>query len=184
VNQRTGAIGPYRIEDVLGSGNMGIVYRARHHGTDQAVALKTVRAPREWNLQSIRREIRSLARLRHPGIVRILDEGVWDGLPWCAMELLDGTSLRVVCGAHAMSALDAMTVIRRLCVPLGFLHGEGVVHGDLKPDNVLLRPDGMPVLVDFGLASSFPGSVSREDLASGEDTGGTAHLHGAGADRG
>src|SRR6188474_666603 len=97
-------IGTYRILEPLGQGGMGVVYRAEHLQTGQHVALKTVRLPRAWLLQSIRREIHALARIRHPGIVRILDEGVCDGLPWYAMELVPGMSMERFARATAAHA--------------------------------------------------------------------------------
>jgi serine/threonine protein kinase/predicted ATPase len=87
-------IGPYRILEPLGRGGMGVVYRAEHRRSGQRVALKTVRAVDEGTLSGLRREIHALARLSHPQVVRILEEGVEDGLPWYAMELLEGTTLR------------------------------------------------------------------------------------------
>ena len=85
-------IGPYRLLEPLGRGGMGVVYRAAHDD-GRLVALKTVRLAAENQLAGLRREIHALARLRHPGIVRILDEGVSQGLPWYAMELLEGMTL-------------------------------------------------------------------------------------------
>src|SRR5688572_25717204 len=86
-------IGPYRLLEQLGRGGMGIVYRAQHSGGGPPVALKTVRLPNQGLLQGLRREIRALARIRHPGIVRILDEGLEQGFPWYAMELVQGAPL-------------------------------------------------------------------------------------------
>src|SRR4051794_30537033 len=86
-------IGPYRVTGLLGSGGMGSVYRAVHPDRDEAVAIKTVTAPRESLLPAIRREIHALGRLRHPGIVRILDSGTHEGIPWYAMELLGQRSM-------------------------------------------------------------------------------------------
>src|SRR5215813_7191557 len=86
-------LGPYELLSPLGQGGMGRVFRARHAKTGQEVALKTVQAPSQASLHGIRREIQALARLRHPGVVRILDEGLHDGLPWYAMELLAGRTL-------------------------------------------------------------------------------------------
>ena len=87
-------IGPYRIVRRLGRGGMGVVYDARHRETGQAAALKTVRVTVGGTLEAIRREIRGLARLQHPGIVRFVDTGVEEGTPWYAMELLRGALLR------------------------------------------------------------------------------------------
>src|SRR5262249_45638580 len=94
MNEKLHSLGPYRLIETLGRGGMGVVYRAEHLQSGQSVALKTVQAPDEWTLSSLRREIHALARIRHPQIVRILDQGVEQGLPWYAMELLEGTSLR------------------------------------------------------------------------------------------
>lgn len=87
-------IGVYTIHGILGRGGMGIVYRAQHPESGEWVALKTVSAHTGTRLNSIRREIHALSRLSHPGVVRILDQGTWQGLPWYAMELLRGRTLR------------------------------------------------------------------------------------------
>src|SRR5581483_7850825 len=85
-------IGPYRVVGVLGRGGMGVVYRAERNGAQ--VAVKTVPVPRPAVLDSIRREIHALSRLRAPGVVRVLDQGIESGIPWYAMELLEGRTLR------------------------------------------------------------------------------------------
>lgn len=180
------AIGPFRIVGTVGEGGMGVVYRAVHATEGHEVALKTVRVPDAWMLQSIRREIHGLARLRHPGIVRILDHGMDQGIPWYAMELVPGQSLNSLLEAGRPhdgtepgtpvlgdDLRGVLTLVRRLCAPLAFLHGEGVVHQDLKPANILVRPDGMPVLMDFGLLARFSGSTHREVLAAGGPLGGS-----------
>src|SRR5262245_39858176 len=91
------SIGPYRIVNKLGRGGMGVVYCGEDPASGQLVAIKTVRLPNQRLLQSLRREIQALARIRHPGIVRILAEGMEQGLPWYAMEFLEGMTLRHVC---------------------------------------------------------------------------------------
>jgi serine/threonine protein kinase/tetratricopeptide (TPR) repeat protein len=87
-------VGPYRLVGFLGKGGMASVYLAEHRETSQKVALKSVLLPSEALLPRIRREIAALARIRHPGIVRVLDDGLHAGLPWYAMELIEGKTLR------------------------------------------------------------------------------------------
>ena len=214
-------IGPYRIHERLGEGGMGVVYRAEHRQSGAAVALKTVKVPHAGMLGSIRREIHALTRLRHPGIVGFVGEGIHEGMPWYAMELIEGTPLReivrtdrrsgsgggdttlrgpdvsvmmaaptsVMAGRDqtngkrdlparrgpisAETLKEVLSLLRRLCGPLAYMHGEGLVHRDLKPDNIVVRPDGMPVLVDFGLMSRFGGEVSRDALEVGGRVSGT-----------
>ena len=157
---------------------MGVVYRAQHVETGQPAALKTVLLANRNLLSSIRREIHALAGIRHPAIVRILDEGLHEGLPWYAMELLDGADMRRYCGPPGPASLTkALTCIRRLCGPLAYLHGEGIVHRDLKPDNVFVRADGALVLVDFGLVSYVGAAPGREVIdLSGVPSGTAAYM--------
>ena len=186
-------IGPYRVTGLIGSGGMGSVYRAVHPDRDVAVAIKTVSAPRESLLPAIRREIHALRRLRHPGIVRILDSGTHDGIPWYAMDLLEPRSLADLrdelrsaeAGAPPAPGRlrEVLTTVRRLCEPLAYLHGEGVVHGDIKPSNVLLRalprhdggaaPSARPVLIDFGLLTTFGEQPGRDAVETGHRVAGT-----------
>jgi tetratricopeptide (TPR) repeat protein len=185
-NALPAAIGPYRISGLLGVGGMGSVYRAVRSDGGDAVALKTMSAPRESLLPAIRREIHVLQKLRHPGIVRILDSGTHGGIPWYAMDLLESRSLADL-GDDPGSAnageppspdrlREVLTIVRRLCEPLAYLHGEGVVHGDIKPSNVLLQAPpasgdalsaAWPVLIDFGLLTTF-GEQPGRDSVDGE----------------
>jgi predicted ATPase len=168
------SLGPYLVLERLGRGGMGVVYRGRHRDSGELAAVKTVPVPEAALLQSLRREIHALARLRHPGIARILDSGVQDGLPWIAMELVEGMSLRRYAEAQRPPLQRILTVVRRLCSALVYLHGEGLVHRDLKPDNVIVKPEGWPVLVDFGLSLRFSGPLSRELLEVDTGTSGTS----------
>ncbi len=95
------AMGPYRVVRVLGRGGMGVVYLAEHTTSGERVALKTVRVADHAMLSSIRREIHALRRIDHPGVVRIVAEGLAEGVPWYAMELLQGRTLRDHGGARA-----------------------------------------------------------------------------------
>jgi hypothetical protein len=172
----------YRLLDMIGHGGMGIVYRAVHVASGENVALKLVQLHAHGALASIRREIQALDRLRHPGVVRILEHGIEDGRPWYAMDLIEGSTLAEhITAIHApgktrsMAALpETLSTLRRLCGTLSFLHGRGAVHRDLKPQNVIVRPDGAPILVDFGLAlrDEHPGRVL---LASAALVGGTIY---------
>jgi tetratricopeptide (TPR) repeat protein/tRNA A-37 threonylcarbamoyl transferase component Bud32 len=160
---------------VLGAGGMGVVYKARNPKTGQVVALKTVRVPNETLLAGFRREIHALMHIRHPGIVRVFEQGMHEGLPWYAMAFLEGRTLySTIHGQPVFETRRLLDVVSRLCDALAFLHGEGIVHCDLKPTNVLVLPTDQPVLFDFGLATTFAGKVSREALDIGQEGAGTA----------
>jgi serine/threonine protein kinase len=168
---------------------MGVVWRAGDPETGERAALKTVRVDQPSQVRAVRREVRALSRLAHPGIVRVLDEGEADGVPWYAMELLPWPSLRQHrpavptleatpgpapdrgAGSGPWTSIPrALALAAALCEPLAYLHGEGFVHRDLKPDNVVLAPDGRVVLVDFGLALR---TGPREALGDLERASGT-----------
>ncbi|MEO1273421.1 MAG: protein kinase, partial [Myxococcota bacterium] len=152
-------LGPYRLQEPLGSGMDGAVYRACHTETGAEVALKTLQVPDPALMISIRREAAALARLQHPGVVPICDQGVDHGLPWYAMALLHGQELNrwVSDRLHrdttpsASAWRDLWTALHRICEALAYIHGEGVIHRDLKPSNIVVVDD-QPVLIDFGMA--------------------------------
>jgi tetratricopeptide (TPR) repeat protein len=175
----------YQLVDLLGHGGMGLVYDAVHLASDRRVALKTVRPQAHGALASIRREIQALNRLRHPGVVRVFDHGVDAQRPWYAMDLIEGQTLerrfavlhrRWPGGARAPMSMqqlaEPLSILRRLCDTLSYVHGQGVVHRDLKPQNVVIQPDGSPILVDFGLALR-DGHSGRARAASASLVGGT-----------
>jgi serine/threonine protein kinase/tetratricopeptide (TPR) repeat protein len=168
---------------------MGVVYQGRHHETGERVAVKTVRLSHASTLASIRREVRALSRIHHPGIVRIIDHELSAGTPWYAMELLEGQTLQQLLARHwkfdSQSAGQALSrefppsirplleLVRRLCAPLAYLHGRGLVHRDLKPGNIFIREEGTVVIGDFGGALAFAGAGGREELQVDGDALGT-----------
>ncbi|MFC1852055.1 tetratricopeptide repeat protein [candidate division CSSED10-310 bacterium] len=111
VNYIPETVGSYRILGSLGQGGMGIVYQGQHQHTGAIVALKTVRMQKQITIQSIRREIHALAQLNHPGIIKIVAEGIQDNIPWYAMEFIDGTTLLAYCaGMHHPNGSSPDTV--------------------------------------------------------------------------
>ncbi|MFN8460055.1 MAG: serine/threonine-protein kinase [Anaerolineae bacterium] len=148
-------IGAYHIESIVGSGGMAVVYRARHpqHGT---VALKVLFPPPNAGadlLARFEREARTVARLRHPAIVRVLDTGQAEGRAYLAMTLIEGESLADRLARHgALDEADAIDIAWQMADALDYAHRQGVIHRDVKPSNILLTPEGRAVLTDFGVA--------------------------------
>ena len=154
-------VGPYGIDEVVGRGGMGIVYRAhRSDGTiDRTVALKVVKRGMDTDeiLRRFRAERQILARLEHPHIARLYDAGAAaDGRPYLAMEFVEGTPLDDYCDRHALSVEKRLRLFITACEAVQFAHRNLVVHRDLKPGNMLVTEDdqGQPQvkLLDFGIA--------------------------------
>jgi len=153
----TGAVfGDYVVEGPLGEGGMCVVLRARQRSLDRSVALKLLR-PDVAELPDERRrflrEARTCAALRHPPTVAVYEADERDGQPFIAMELVDGTTLRARMRSAPSSAL--LELCAAIARALAHAHGVGVVHRDLKPDNVLVTCDGRPKVVDWGLARAI-----------------------------
>ena len=148
----------YRIEQLLGAGAVGSVYRAVDRTTKQNIALKiwTTAADNEQVQGRFLREARALSTLHHPNIVSVYGYGVFGVLPYVAMEYVDGRTLEhMLSSAQPLDALVACDVMTQVLQALAYAHGLGVIHRDLKPDNVaLVKVDnGFGVkLLDFGLA--------------------------------
>jgi hypothetical protein len=154
----------YAIEHELGRGAMGIVYRARDTVLDRNVALKELPlhlAGRSELARRFRQEARLLARLVHPNIVQVYDLIEQDRRLWIAMELVDGGTLAdAIERAGRMPWREALPRAQQIAAALAFAHGQGVIHRDVKPVNILLGRDGRTAkLTDFGLARLLESSV-------------------------
>lgn len=146
-------IGPYRVIEEIGRGGMGIVYRVERDGNRFALKLLPF-APvlGERVLERFRREVRLLTELSHPGIIRVHDSGMHDHAPYFVMDLVDGRPLDEM--TNSLSIPETISLVERLCRTVHAAHEEGVLHRDLKPQNVILRSDGEPILLDFGLSAA------------------------------
>jgi len=155
-------IGPYRVLEEVARGGMGVVFRARAaDGTE--VALKLLLAHRATDPRArkrFRREVEALARLSHPNVVAILGAGEHEGAPWLALEFVEGESLDARLRQGPLPVWEALRLGQQLAQALSYVHSCGVLHRDLKPDNVLLR-GGQALLTDFGLVLDDQSSVSR-----------------------
>lgn len=152
--------GRYRLLAKLGHGGMGTVWRAKDETVDREVAVKEPRVPdhlpereRANVFERMRREARAAARLDHPAVVNVHDVAVVDGRPWIVMELVQGRSLGAVLQEEGtLSAREAARVGLEVLGALEAAHAAGVLHRDVKPDNVLLGRHDRVVLTDFGIA--------------------------------
>jgi serine/threonine protein kinase/Flp pilus assembly protein TadD len=150
-------IGVYQLEEEVGRGGMGAVYRAvRVDGEfDQTVAIKLIKRGMDTDLilKRFRNERQILAALSHPNIAFFIGGGTTrDGLPYFVMEYVDGLPLYAYCDTHHLSVRDRLKIFRQVCWAVSAAHSIKVIHRDLKPSNVLVKSDGKPKLLDFGIA--------------------------------
>ncbi len=169
--------GGFLVERVRHRGVMAVLYRARDERTGAPVALKVMRPQYTASESALRRfdqECRTLEQLAHPHIVRVLESGeLRDGRPWLAMEWLEGRDLGEELAAHGpFSPREALRVLEPVLSALGAAHALGIIHRDVKPQNVMVRPtpEGPPhvTLLDFGIAKLLdPGSHATSLTSTG-----------------
>src|ERR1019366_6689812 len=166
--------GRFRLNRKLGQGGMGSVWHATHLGLDTPCAIKFIEgdfAMVPEMQQRFEREAKAAASLRSPNVVQIIDHAIWDGVPFIAMELLDGEDLRHrLEKVGRLSAEQTVEILRQVCRALTKAHGLGIVHRDLKPDNIYLVVDDdreIAKVLDFGIAKSSTGMESGSNTKTG-----------------
>jgi len=160
--------GPYEIEGRIAQGGMGEVYLARRIDAEfeHRIALKVVRSGFVTDdlVQRFRQERRILASLDHPNIVRLLDGGITvDGLPYLAMDFVEGVQITGYCEQQKLDARGICRLMLPVCDAVWHAHRHLVIHRDLKPSNILVTADGVPKLLDFGIAKLMQDGVEGEE---------------------
>lgn len=156
--------GRFRVERTLGVGGMGRVYLAFDRRLGRTVALKLPRAsegPQNWQARArALREAQALARVDHPGVVRLLDLCIEDGQACLVLDALAGPSLR----GQVLPWRSASAVFAQVADALVAVHAAGLVHRDVSPDNILVGPEGRATLIDFGLARPWQTRAADDDF--------------------
>ena len=148
----------YEVLKMLGEGGMGAVYKARDRELDRLVALKVIRPELAGNqsiLHRFKQELILSRKVTHRNVVRIFDLGVAQGLRFITMEFIQGQDLASLLEERKFTAQETVKILRQVCAALQAAHAEGVVHRDLKPQNIMIEMDGRVVVMDFGLARSM-----------------------------
>jgi serine/threonine protein kinase len=146
-------IGPYEVVHELGRGGMAVVYAARHPNDPRPLAIKLLkRVSNARTLTRFAREAATMAKVSHPHVIRIVDVGETPQGPYIVLEQIQGQSLEDRLRIAPLEPRQAAEICAQLAAGVGALHGAGVIHRDLKPDNVMLRSDGSAVVLDLGLA--------------------------------
>ena len=166
------ALGEYDLLEQIGIGGMGQVYKARHRRMDRIVALKILPEGAITSADALARfhqEVQTAAKLHHPNIVTAYDAGEIGGRPYLVMEFVEGQDLARHLQSHGSLPVDqAIEIVAQVALAMEYAHGKGIVHGDIKPGNLLLTADGVVKVLDLGLAR-FKATVAGEPAAGTVD---------------
>jgi|LAHS01.1.fsa_nt_gb eukaryotic-like serine/threonine-protein kinase len=162
----------YKILEMIGEGGMAVVYKAHDLITDRDVAIKMMKqdtAAVKTNLNRFEREARAAASLNHQNIVKVVNVGSYQGLPYMVNEFIAGQTLRQVLDVRGkFSFLEACDIMYQLCSAVMYAHSHGVIHRDIKPQNIFLTQDGTIKLGDFGIATFQNAThVTRSEVVIG-----------------
>jgi serine/threonine protein kinase len=157
-------VGRFEIVQEVGHGAFGTVYKARDTQLGRIVAIKVPRrsniGDRPQDLQRFIREARSVAQLRHAAIVSVHEVGTRDDMPYLVSDFIEGVTLADLLTARRPPPREAAQLIGGVAEAIDYAHRQGVVHRDVKPSNIMIRPDGSPVVMDFGLAKREAGEIT------------------------
>jgi len=160
-------IGPYRVEGQLGSGGMGRVYRAWDDRLQRWVAIKCIHPEGEISAEHrerLRREARAVAGLNHPAVAQVYDILTEGDRDFVVMECVEGRALTSLLAEGSLDTARTVTIARQVASGLQAAHDRGVVHRDLKAENIMITADGDAKILDFGLAKRLERDASEESL--------------------
>ncbi len=162
-------VGPFRLISEIGRGGMGAVYLAERADGEfrQKVAIKVIKRgmDSDFIVRRFRHERQILASFEHPFIARLLDGGTRDdGTPYFVMEYIEGRSLYQYCDESKLTIRERLKIFQKICSAIAYAHQRQIVHRDIKPTNILMRRDGTPKLLDFGIAKILDPNLIHESL--------------------
>lgn len=174
VSERLGQrIGPYRILKQLGMGGMSEVYLAEDTRLDRRVALKILPAyfaSDDDRLRRFQREARAVSALNHPNILTIHEVGEQPEVKYIATEFIDGVTIRQLINAQQLPLAEILDIAEQVCSALAVAHAAGIIHCDIKPENIMRRTDGLVKILDFGIAKlMLPEHAGYTDAAEASD---------------
>ncbi len=167
-------IGRYRIQSRIGAGGMGVVYKAIQESPHRPVAIKLMHPMHatQERIQRFRVETELLGRLKHPNIAQIYEAGLYDigsgSQPFFAMELVDGYDIRSYCDQENLDIQQRLKLLAKVCDGVQHAHDQGVIHRDIKADNVLIDERGQPKVLDFGIARASTSSTLLSTVLTDE----------------